>query len=241
MLPQDNDRLVVEEVESHYAKDDSPYYLAELGKFFREQHITIPDSVRFKDYLKSCFNGRLVVVQDELHPERIAIALPAKEHDVLQRLTGRLSSSSDGSQIDFTRLSFALTAAFCKTPPPDNRLYSRVVPPFRYEVRQHTLNKDYVEIADDFRPSTLAGRSVRDLSDQERQLIYDHIESWADLHSIDLRTFYYDNQLRAHSVSAKSTASKDNALRRLIDAQEPGLRSSFRIPSDIARTLMELP
>ena len=66
----DIDQVIIEAVQNHYKEKDSPYYLAELGEFFRSQDISIPDGVRFKDYLKSRFHGSLVVVQDANYPAK---------------------------------------------------------------------------------------------------------------------------------------------------------------------------
>ena len=87
MSLKDSDELVLNAVEERYESNDTPYYLAALGALFRSENIEIPSGVRFKDYLKSRYDGRLVVVQDEDSPARIAIAPPEKVDSVRRRLS----------------------------------------------------------------------------------------------------------------------------------------------------------
>ena len=108
MSPQDTDHLITEAIQDHYKNNDSPFYLAELGKLFHTHHIEIPAGVRFKDYLKSRFHDRFVVVQDTEDPARIAIAPLEKESVVLQQLSHHPSTVGDESAIIHARLPFAL-------------------------------------------------------------------------------------------------------------------------------------
>ena len=110
MSPQDTDHLITEAIQDHYKNNDSPFYLAELGKLFHTHHIEIPAGVRFKDYLKSRFHDRFVVVQDTEDPARIAIAPLEKESVVLQQLSHHPSTVGDESAIIHARLPFALVA-----------------------------------------------------------------------------------------------------------------------------------
>ena len=241
MLPRDADQLIVEAVEKHYAEHDSPYYLSELGKFFHSQDIQVPRRVRFKDYLISRFEGRLVVVQDADHPAKIAVAPLDKQALVQQQLSSRLTEPADDREIDQSRLPVALVAAFCKIPLPGTQVYFRVSRPFRYEVGMRAPDDKYIEIEREVRPSSLAGKSVHDLSPSEKQTAYQHIEEWAKTKEIDLRELYYDRGIKSASSATQPSRAGDNALQRLVDAQEPELRERIRIPGDIASTLMRLP
>ena len=239
MSSTDTDQLVMQEVQDHYQNKDSPYYLAELGKFFRLRSIEIPKGERFKDYLKNRFGGRLIIVQDADNPAKIAIAPPEKHQRVSQQLSGQHIETPNDSNVNYARLPLALIAAFCRVPPPGTKVYFRVIRPFRYEIRTQAPDKDYVEIEDRFRPTSLAGASVQELSLGGKQTIYDHIEKWASQNGIDLRELYYDRG--AKSTGQTRAFTEANALQRLINAQEPGLRSRIRIPGDIASTLMQIP
>ena len=241
MLSRDTDQLIVEAVEKHYAEHDSPYYLSELGKFFQSHDIQVPGRVRFKDYLISRFDGRLVVVQDPDHPAKIAIAPVERQALVQQQLSSQLTELADDREIDHSRLPVALVAAFCKIPLPGTQVYFRVSRPFRYEVGMRAPDDKYVEIEKEFRPPSLAGKSVHDLSSSEKQLAYQHIEEWAKTRGLDLRELYYDRGMRSDSSATQASATDGNALQRLVDAQEPELRERVRIPGDIASTLMRLP
>ena len=84
MSTQDLDKLVIDEVQGHYRDKDSPYYLAELGNFFRVHKLDIPEGIRFKDFLKSLFAGRLLVLQNPDNPVKIAVAPPEKRERVRQ-------------------------------------------------------------------------------------------------------------------------------------------------------------
>ena len=241
MESKDTDRVVLKAVLEHYREHDTPYYLAELGKLFRSENIDIPEGVRFKDYLKSRYHGSLVVVQDTDEPAKIAIAPPEKEQRVLQQLAGESSVTLGDSSIDHARLPFALIAAFCKVPLPGERVYFRIAKPFRYETWPQAPGSDYVEIAEQFRPLSLAGKSVHDLSYIEKQMIYEQIDKWADANSIDQRVLYYNSGKKAAVLTRQMGGAEENALQRLIDAQEPELRGRIRIPGDIASALMRLP
>ena len=241
MATKNTDQLVVEEVERHYKETDSPYYLADLGVFFREQNIDLPTDIQFKDYLRIRFSDSLVVVQDEDTPARIAIAPPDKVDHVRDQLSGNLLTSLDDSKVDYKRLPFSLVAAFCKVPLPGTRLYYRTIKPYRYEIRVHAPEDGYIEIEDRFRPPSLAGKPVGELSSNDKREIYDRINTWAEANKLELRALYYDTRLRDASISNDPGQMASNALQRLIDAQEPDLRSRLRIPGDIAGTLMRLP
>ena len=241
MSPQDTDHIITEAIQDHYKIHDSPYYLAELGKFFRANHIDIPTGVRFKDYLKSRFHDRFVVVQDTEDPARIAIAPLEKESTVLRQLSHQPSTVGDESGIDYARLPFALIAAFCKIPTPGTQVYFRLSKPFRYDTRPQPPAENYIEIEEQFRPPSLAGRSVHELSPHDKRTIYEHIEKWADNNSIDLRQFYYDLGPKLARPAEELTQTKGNALLRLIHAQDPEIRPQIRIPGDIASTLARLP
>ena len=241
MSSTDTDQLVIEAVENHYNEQNNPFYLAELGKFFRSENIKIPPGVRFKDYLKSRFYGRLVVVQDEDHPAKIAIAPPEKQVAILQQMSDQSSELLENSDIDYARLPLALVAAFCKIPLPNTQVYFRITRPFRYETHMRAPHSNYIEIEEQFRPSMLAGKSVHDLSYVEKRSIYKLIEEWATAKSVDLRDLYYDRGVKQAKPREGTGSLADNALQRLINAQEPELRERFRIPGDIASTLLQLP
>ena len=241
MTSENTDELILEAVQSHYKQNDSPYYLAELGKFFRSNSLDIPSGVRFKDYLVSRFHGRLSVVQDPENPARIAIAPPEHQRKVQERLSGQPTDSPDHLPIDYARLPFALVAAFCQVPLPGTQVYFRLTKPFRYDNRMDAPDKDYVEIDDQFRPSSVAGKSVHHLSEDDKQTIYSSIQKWAGNKSIDLRDIYYDRGPRPSEHAREHRDSKDNALQRLIDAQDPELKKRIRIPGDIASMLMRSP
>ena len=233
--------MVINAVDKHYESDDSPYFLAELGKFFRSEGIDIPGGVRFKDYLKSRFSGRLAIVQDANTPAKIAIAPVDKEQSVRQQLSGDVSDATYGGGVDYSRLPFALVAAFCKVPSPGTNLYFRIAKPFRYETLPYSPGENYIEIEDRFRPKDLAGLIVNELSSQQKQTIYDQIEKWSEEKSFDLRAIYYDRGVKSVRATSARGEVESNALQRLINAQEPDLRGRIRIPGDIASTLMRLP
>ena len=241
MTSQNIDKLVLEAVQAHYAEHSTPFYLAELGNLFRSHNIELPAGVRFKDYLSSRFHDRLAVIQDPEIPALIAIAEPERKLDIQRQLSGQHVDPTDDSKVDFARLPIALIAAFCKGPLPNSKVYFRTTKPFRYETLMHPPDDNYAEIGDNFRPTSLAGKSVHDLSFSDKQTIHTCIEKWADTNDIDLRSLYYD---RSPQQSRQETGHREvshNALQRLINAQEPELKGRIRIPGDIASTLMRLP
>ena len=241
MSLQDTDLQIIKAVTDHYETHESPYYLAELGKFFRDNHIPVPEGVRFKDYLKSRFHERLIIVQDEENPARIAIAPPENKEAVLQQLSGQSSVALDDSHIDYTRLPFALIAAFCRIPLPDTQVYFRTIPPFRYQVQKKAPEDGYIEIGEKFRLTSFAGKSVYELSPSDKRSIFQQIEKWAEEKSLDLRDFYYDSGSRSIVREKVLVETGDNALQRLLNAQNHELRRRLQIPGDIADVLMRLP
>ena len=238
-MPADTDQLVVKAVEKHYEEKNAPYYLAELGKLFREHSIEIPEGIRFKDYLTSRYHGRLVIVQDDFIKARIAVATMENHDKVRQQLSNQIAPASDESKLDHSRLPFSLIAAFCKVPLPNTKVYYRVVKPFRYETLMRVPGDDYVAIDDEFRPNELAGKSVHGLTVSDRELVYQHIDEWSMRNSIDLRQLYHDHSTLPAGTRDLSDASR-NALRRLIDAQDPELKGRIKIPGDIASILMDI-
>ena len=241
MSTQDSDKMVMDEVNSHYESTDAPYYLAELGKFFREKEIEVPEGVQFKDFLKSRFYHSLVVLQDANNPAKIAIAPPEKRELILRQLKGQSPAVPGESEIDLARLPLALFAGFCKVPLPGARVYFRTIRPFRYVTLPEAPDASYVEIDERFRPSAFAETSVHSLSDDDKAAIFEHVKDWADVKSIDLRTLYYDHGMTLAKSTVLPGVPATNALQRLIDAQEPELSDKLRIPGDIASILMRLP
>ena len=237
----DSDQLIMEAVQKHYEDHDSPYYLAALGMFLRSENIEIPDGVRLRNYLIKQFAGRLIVVQDENVPARIAIAPLEKASIIRQQWSDQTSVVLDESKIDHARLPLALVAAFCKITSPGTQLYFRLTKPFRYAARTQAPDDNHIEIGEQFRPQSLAGMSVHEMSYSDRQTIYEHIEKWAEAKSIDLRDIYYDRGVKSAGQTKELTEVNSNALQRLINAQEPELKGRILIPSDIVIKLMRIP
>ena len=234
------DQEIVAAVTTHYETNKSPYYLADLGNFFRLKHFDIPEGIRFKDFLASRFQGLLVVVQDPLTPAKIAIATPENEALVRQRLSNDTEYIPEDDKTNYSRLPFSLIAAFCISPPPNMDVFFRVKKPFRYEIQSQAPDDQYVVIDEEFRPTGMAGKSYNNLSSVEKQEIYAQIDRWAIAHDIDLRKLYFDYWTNTPRRTPSGRTKTRNALQRLIDAQEPELRPRIKIPGDIASKLMDL-
>ena len=129
MLSEDQKKLVIDEIKQHYSELTQPYYLAELGLFFRSNCIEIPDGIRLKDFLAKNFQDQLVIVQDPTVHARIAIATPDKRDQVREQLAGRFLTTPGQPPIEVNRLPFSLIAAFCQKPNFGNRVYFRAVRP----------------------------------------------------------------------------------------------------------------
>ena len=241
MSSVDQDQLVMEEVRRHYGVSQTPYYLAELGIFFRNHQIDLPSGVRFKDHLKNRFAGRLVIIQDSEVRAKIAVATPDVEDHVRQQLADRLPEASFGATIDFERLPFSLISAFCTRRTPGSQVYFRTVRPFRYVALPTAPDNTYVLIDEDFRPSNLEGSYFQDLSAEDNRTIHECIEKWAKAKGIDLRTIYFDTRPGSFRRESMVSATSSNALQRLVEAQELELRRKITIPGDIAVALMHLP
>ena len=238
---QDQLELVIEEVRRHYRNSQTPYYLAEMGVFLRKNDIDVPTGVRVKDYLKSHFVDQLCVIQDSEVPAKIAVATPEVEDSVRQQLADRITEAPLGSTIDFGRLPFSLTYAFCARRTPGSQVYFRTVRPFRYVVSSTAPSNSYVLIDEDFLPSDLEGLLFQNLSAENKRTIHERIEEWARAKDIDLRTIYFDTRSGSFGRESMVSATYSNALQRLVEAQTPELRRKITIPGDIAVALMHLP
>ena len=241
MSSGNQDQLVIEEVRRHYRDSQTPYYLAELGVFFREKEIDVPAGVRVKDYLKSRFVDQLCVIQDNEVPAKIAVATPEAEDSVRQQLADRITEASLVATIDFGRLPFSLISAFCARRSPETQVYYRIVRPFRYVVSSIAPDDTYILIDEEFRPSHLEGSFFQTLSAEDKRTIYESIEKWAKAKDIDLRTIYFNTRSGSFGRESMVSASSSNALQRLVEAQAPELRRKITIPGDIAVALMQLP
>ena len=241
MSSVDQDQLVIEEVHRHYKDSQTPYYLAELGVFFRENNIDVPSGVKIKDYLKSRFVDRLFVIQDSEVPAKIAVATPEVEERVRQQLADRIPKAIPGAKIDFGRLPFSLISAFCARRSPETQVYYRIVRPLRYVVSSTAPDDTYILIDEEFRPSHLEGLFFQNLSAEDKRTIYDRIELWAKAKNIDLHGIYFGAKSRSSGPESLPSGSSSNALERLVEAQAPELRRGILIPGDIAVALMQLP
>ena len=240
MLAEDKEQLVINEIQRHYKERVQPYYLAELGGFFRSEGIEVPTGKRFKDFLSENFPNRLVIVQDPTVPAKIAIALPDNRELVQQQLAGRFLPASGRPPIEVNRLPFSLIAAFGQKPGPGDRVYYRTVRPCRYAIGSVAPDDSYVEIGEQFRQSVPEGTSVHGLSSGVKQEVYRHIDDWAAAQDINLETIYVDERERSPSSGSNRGIPTSNALQRLIEAQEAELRKRIQIPGDIALALMRL-
>lgn len=232
--------MVINEIQRHYEERTQPYYLAELGQFFQSNGIEVPAGKRFKDFLSENLQSDLVVVQDPTVPAKIAIALVDNREQIQQQLEGRFEPAPGRPPIEVNRLPFSLIAAFCQKPVPGDRVYYRPVPPCRYVIATAAPDDSYVEIGEEFRQSVPGGTPVHAIPIGVRQEIYHRIDEWAAAQNINLKTIYMGERGRSPSSSANRGIPVSNALQRLIEAQEAGLRKSIRIPGDIALALMRL-
>ena len=240
MLSEDQKNQVIEEIQRHYSELTQPYYLAELGQFFRTFGIEVPNGIRLKDFLSENFQGQMVVVQNPTVPAKIAIALLENKDEVLEQLVRRYPSAIGHSSINLNRLPISLVIAFCQKPSYGNRVYFRTDRPWRYAISSVAPDDSYVEIDEQFRESITQGVSVHKLSKEDKQDIYRRISQWAEAKSINLETLYHAERGHSQNYKANQGMSHYNALQRLIEAQEPELRKRIQIPGDIALALMRL-
>ena len=206
----------------------------------RTAEITVPPGQRFKNFLSETFQDSLVVVQDPTVRAKIAIALPEGSEQVRQQLSETNPSMPGGAQIAFSRLPFSLILAFCQTPDSGNRVYYRIVWPYRYVVGPAAPNGPYREIGEQFRRPIPEGASVRELSNSVKQEIYLRISKWAAEEEINLETLCIVERGHAPLPVHRQANPPSNALRRLIESQDLELRKRFHIPSDVALALMDM-
>ena len=240
MLSEDQKQVVVDEIQRHYSEQSHPYFLAELGQFFRSKNIEIPSGKRFKDFLAESFQGRLIVVQDPDVRARIAIAIPDLSEKVQEQLAGRFLSTPGRPAIEVNRLPFSLIAAFCQKPTPGLRVFYRMIRPSRYVIGSTAPDDSYVEIGENFLQPLLEGASVHELSTEVRQDIYRRISEWVAIQNVNLENIYVNERGSAPTLETNRRIKVANALQRLIEAQEPELRKKIQVPGDIALVLMRI-
>ncbi len=236
----DEDQTIIEEVRKHYQENSAPYYLSGLGEFCRLHGIEIPTGMKLKDFVTRRFGDSLFVVQDPEVPAKIAIAIPEQKERVAQFLAQQTPVGLDRSDVDFSRLPFALIAAFCLVADSNVGVYFRTERPFRYVTAEAAPSHLYIEIDARFRPTQAGALSFRNLSADERRAIHQRISEWALDKKIDLKSFYYDRTPKLAGQRTSFATASTNALQRLVEAQEPRLQSQIRIPGDIAMALMKL-
>ena len=240
MLTEDQAKVVLNEVQRHYQERSEPYYLAALGQFFRSKNVAVPAGKRFKDFLSETFRGRIEIVQDPLVPARIAIALPESREQVQQQLAGRMLTTPESPPIEVNRLPFSLIAAFYQQPESGNRVYYHTARPFRYVVALVPPDESFIEVDERFRQPLPVGMSIREISGDAKQEAYRRILEWAATKEIDLKTIYVRGEGRVPNGGTRRAPSISNALQRLIEAQEPGIRKRIQVPGDIALALMRM-
>ena len=214
MLTEDQEQLVLNEIRRHYGERALPYYLADLGQFFRSKELVPPPGTRFKDFLSEKFQDRLVVVQDPTVPARIAIALPDNREQVRQQLAGRFPFTPGRPPIEVNRLPFSLIAAFYQKPGSGNHVYYRTVRPCRYAIGPAAPDDSYVEVDEQFRQSIPTGMYVHALSNEVKQEIYRCIGEWVEAKGIDLETIYVYEKGTTSSSSINRRMPVSNALLR---------------------------
>ena len=240
MLSDDQKKIVIEEVQKHYDEQSQPFYLAELGQFFRTHDIAIPAGKRFKDFLAESFQDRLVVVQDPNVPARIAISIPDKKAQVQGQLADRFPVTPSGPPMEVNRLPFSLIAAFCQKPSAGLRVFYRVTRPGRYFIGLTAPDDTYIEISDDLRIPLPEGMSLHEVTGEIRQGIYRRIAEWSKTQNVSLEAVYVVERGRTSVDTRNRHVPLSNALTRLIEAQEPEFRKKINVPGDIALTLMNI-
>jgi hypothetical protein len=240
MTPEDI-KTVYDEVKRHYGTTSHPYYLSEIGTFMRDNGISKPNGVPLKDHLSEIFEDRLFVVQDPAVRARATIATPEMKDQVTSQIVGKGQAALGINDVDYRRLPFALSAAFCKSPADGKRLFFRTVQPFRYDLLSEHPNSAYVEIGQEFLLPSLWGKDANSLSEEERLEINKKIGDWARAKSINLQSLYVKQGDRNAVPMMQKNLSSENALQRLIAAQDSELRGRIRIPLDLADALMRIP
>jgi hypothetical protein len=241
MTPDEIEKIY-REVKEHYDGSSHPYYLSRVGTFMAENKISKAPSVSLKDYLSEIFKERLPIVQDPTVPARVAITTPETKEQVTAQIVGKSQAALGISEVDHRRLPFALLAAFCKPLTEGKRLFFRTAQPFRYHADfERPADPTYIEIDPDFLIPSLWGKDAKSLSEEERVEINRKIGEWSRNKSINLQSLYVKQGDRDLAPRGQRTLSSDNALQRLIAAQDPELRDRIRIPLDIADALMRIP
>ena len=241
-MPDQEDDPIVKEVVRHYSESEKPYHLAELGVFLNHEKIPMPDGIKLKDFLQKTYPSKLEIIQDPNTPARIAVALPSNNEKIRSKILGdEFSFGLDG--FDARRLPFSLIAAFCRVPPVGKHLYYRIIPPFHYIVAETPRGDqgEYLLIDDSSPPAQVRGVDPYALSPEDLHGVYAKIVEWAQSKGIDPRSLRVSEEKTHLDMSPTSGGAGSNALQRLIEAQEPNLRSQIRVPMDIIAALIRLP
>lgn len=228
---------ILKEITDHYKGNDKPLFLSSLGSFISEQNIDISPATSLQQFVALTFGDTVKIVQ---HPEikaRIAVSTPEAEKRVLEQIyPSKTDSLSD--DIYIKKLPFSLFVAFCVTPNEGKHLYYRIKPKFLYFFSDKEEPGDScVEITQDDQPLDYRSISGKELSDSQKLTILPFIKKWAKANNIELQNIVIEPRKSRHSNIG---VDEDNALFRLLNAQDEDIRNRINIPADIAMTLMKL-
>lgn len=237
MSPGEIDKLILEEINRHYGENETPYYLAKLGDFIQSNDkIVLPSKTQLSDYIRIRFLESLSLIP---HPKdsKILIVAPEAFRDTVKEKLSKSPQLNEDLE-SYSRLPNALFVAFCIDPPQGENIYFHTIRPFVYQVAAAPSDNYYIEIESEFRPAHIRGRHLSSLSREERGELQEQVKRWSERHSIDLQTLHYDKQDHRIPHRFARHDGSENALSRLIEAQDVNLRKRIKIPSDIAALLL---
>jgi hypothetical protein len=215
-------------VAEHYQADSSPFLLADLGDRLRKEfgENVRPQGKTLLQYIEGTRDPDLLIVRDKKSPAYVAVATATAKSLVEEWIDRRKQAASTATDLD--DLPRSVLIAFCVPTQPNDLVFVRRSPPFKYEIKARGAESDpdLIEIEDRYRRPGLKIWNPSDLNAGDRLDLQTKIASWIRDKNVPIGKF---------SVAIKKST---NALERLIAAQRDGIAEKIMIPGDIALLLV---
>lgn len=211
-------------VAEHYQADSSPFLLANLGAKLRKTfgENVLPQGMTLLSFIERAGDPNLLIVRDKQSPAYVAITTAATRSIVEDWIDHRKQAASAPTDLD--ELPRSVLIAFCVPIQPNDLVFIRKSPPFKYEIRAKGAASDpeLIEIEDRYRRPGLKISNPSDLAAGDRLDLQTKIASWIRDKNVPIGKV---------NLAIKKSA---NALERFIAAQRDGVAEKILIPGDIA-------
>lgn len=229
---------ILRKVNSHYEHSENVLLMSQLGTDLRNSDIWPQEGERrtLLDIIEAM--PELTVLRDPSQRAYAVVTPKGREH---------LAENEIRKRADIRTLRLiprAVLLAFCIEQPPGASVFVSTSSPFRYAVGASPPDDSYVIVDEQFRMRGLFIVEIADMKQDERSELARKFLAWCQEHQIDSASFLKSTRGRDPKSTTQVTpshglasATKPNALERLIASQAPDVASKLVIPADIALLL----